>query len=223
MGLNIKNPEAEEPARQLASETGENLTRAITVAVQERLDRIRRRDTAAGSDRTALLQRISRDAAGRWVEPHRSSDHGDLLYDEAGLPPMIVDTSALIAILRGEPDADRYIQALTSTDEARAPAATYLETAVVVDVNRDPVLSGRFDDLVAAVPITVEPVTRSHADIARRAYRDFGKGSGHPAGLDFGDCFAYALARATGEPLLFTGAGFSATDLTSALDRPDPA
>ncbi|MDK3257118.1 type II toxin-antitoxin system VapC family toxin [Blastococcus capsensis] len=136
---------------------------------------------------------------------------------------MIVDTSALIAILRGEPDADRYIQALATADEARTSAATYLETAVVVDANRDPVLSGRFDDLLAAVPVTVEPVTRSQADIARRAYRDFGKGSGHPARLNFGDCFTYALARATGEPLLFKGTGFSATDVTPALDPVDPA
>lgn len=136
---------------------------------------------------------------------------------------MIVDTSALIAILRGEPDADRYIEALVGAEKARASAATYLETAVVIDANRDPVLSGRFDDLVAAVPITVEPVTRSHADVARRAYRDFGKGSGHPARLNFGDCFAYALARTTGEPLLFKGTDFSATDVTPALDRIEPA
>lgn len=86
MGLNIKNPETEELARQLADETGESLTRAITVAVRERLDRVRHRDTAAASDRTARLQKISTEAAGRWVEPYRSGDHGELLYDEAGLP-----------------------------------------------------------------------------------------------------------------------------------------
>ena len=86
MGLNIKNPETEELARQLADATGENLTRAITVAVRERLDRVRHRGTTAAADRTALLQKIAGDAAGRWVEPYRSSDHGDLLYDESGLP-----------------------------------------------------------------------------------------------------------------------------------------
>jgi len=131
---------------------------------------------------------------------------------------LIVDTSAIVAILRGEPDADAYIQALAAAGEARTSATTYLETAVV-DANRDPVLSGRFDDLVAAVPITVEPVTRRHAEIARQAYRDFGKGSGHPARLDFGDCFAYALARTTGEPLLFKGVDFSETDVASVLER----
>ncbi|RBY84500.1 type II toxin-antitoxin system VapC family toxin [Blastococcus sp. TF02A-30] len=132
---------------------------------------------------------------------------------------MIVDTSAIVAILRGEPDADRYIRALATARSARASAATYLEAAIVVDANRDPVLSGRFDDLVAAVPITVEPVTRRQAEIARQAYRDFGKGSGHPAGLNFGDCFAYALARETGEPLLFRGDDFSHTDVTAAVER----
>ena len=132
---------------------------------------------------------------------------------------MIVDTSAIVAILRGEPDAERYIEALGTAHEARTSAATYLETAVVVDANLDPVLSGRLDDLLAAVPITVEPVTRRHADIARQAYRDFGKGSGHPARLNFGDCFAYALARATGEPVLFKGTDFSQTDVASALER----
>lgn len=130
---------------------------------------------------------------------------------------MIVDTSALVAVLRGEPDADDYIQALATAAAVRTCAATYLETAVVVDANRDPVLSGRLDDLLRSVPVVVEPLTAGHADIARRAYRDFGKGSGHPAGLDFGDCFSYALARATGEPLLFKGQDFAHTDVTPAL------
>ena len=130
---------------------------------------------------------------------------------------MIVDTSAIVAILREEPDAERYIEALANDPEPRVPAGTYIETAIVVDANRDPVLSGRLDDLLAASGVNVEPVTRKHAEIARRAYRDFGKGSGHPAGLNFGDCFAYALARATGEPLLYKGEDFSRTDVASAL------
>jgi ribonuclease VapC len=75
-------------------------------------------------------------------------------------------------------------------------AANYLEAAIVVDTNRNPRLSRRFDDLVAQTRIAVEPADREQAEVARAAYRDFGKGSGHPAGLNFGDCFAYALARA---------------------------
>jgi len=130
---------------------------------------------------------------------------------------MIVDTSAIVAILRGEPDADRYIEALAHGTELLISAGTYTETAVVIDANRDPVLSGRLDDLLAASSIKVETLTERHAEIARQAYRDFGKGSGHEAGLNFGDCFAYALARATREPLLFKGDDFTQTDVTSAL------
>ncbi|HVX22476.1 MAG TPA: type II toxin-antitoxin system VapC family toxin [Acidimicrobiales bacterium] len=130
---------------------------------------------------------------------------------------MIVDTSAIVAILREEPDADRYVDALAATPAPTMSAVTYLETAVVVDANQDPVLSRRLDDLMAIAAVAVVPVTAAQAHIARSAYRDFGNGSGHPAGLNFGDCFAYALARATGQPLLFKGDDFSRTDVTDAL------
>ncbi len=86
MALNIKNTRTEELARQLAAATGESVTSAVTVALQERLDRLRTEDAARVAERRARLREIARDAAGRWVEPHRSGDHGDLLYDEAGLP-----------------------------------------------------------------------------------------------------------------------------------------
>jgi ribonuclease VapC len=131
---------------------------------------------------------------------------------------LIVDTSAIIAILRGEPDADRYIKALADEAAPRLSAGTYIETAVVVDSSRDPVLSGRLDDLLAVVHAEIEPVTRRHAEIARQAYRSFGKGSGHPARLNLGDCFAYALARATGESLLYKGEDFGKTDIVPALN-----
>lgn len=130
---------------------------------------------------------------------------------------MIVDTSAIIAILRDEPGAGSYMEALARANEVHMSAATFVETAIVVDANRDPVLSGRLDDLVAAARIEIEALTKSQADIARRAYRDFGKGSGHPAGLNLGDCFAYALARETGQALLFKGDDFVYTDVRSAL------
>jgi ribonuclease VapC len=130
---------------------------------------------------------------------------------------LIVDTSAIIAILRGEPDAERYVEALGGAAAPLVSAGTYLETAIVVDANRDPVLSGRLDDLIANARVGIEPVTELHAQLARQAYRDFGKGSGHPAGLNFGDCFAYALARANGQPLLFKGDDFAQTDVAPAL------
>lgn len=99
----------------------------------------------------------------------------------------------------------------------RISAASYLETAVVLDASRDPIASRRFDELVGIAQLYVEPVTHDQARIAREAYRDFGRGGGHKAGLNFGDCFAYALAKSTGEPLLFKGNGFGHTDITPAL------
>jgi antitoxin VapB len=86
VSLNIKNEEAERLARQLADATGESVTRAVSVAVRERLDRVQRRDGDAAAERGALVRKIAADAATRWVEPYRSTDHGDLLYDESGLP-----------------------------------------------------------------------------------------------------------------------------------------
>jgi ribonuclease VapC len=131
---------------------------------------------------------------------------------------VIVDTSAIIAILRNETDAGRYIDALEGARGTRMSAATYVETAIVVDANRDPVLSRRLDDLLRVAGIGVEPVTAEQAELARRAYQDYGKGSGHRAGLNFGDCFSYALARTAAEPLLFKGDDFPHTDLSAALD-----
>ncbi len=130
---------------------------------------------------------------------------------------MIVDSSALVAILRDEPDAARYTTAIESASECRISAATFLETAIVIDRARDPIASRRLDDLTREAQIVIEPVTAEQAHIARQAYRDYGRGSGHPARLNFGDCFAYALARARGEPLLFKGDDFRRTDIQPAL------
>ncbi len=136
---------------------------------------------------------------------------------------MIVDTSALIAILRDEPEASAMAQAIEEATQRQISAANWLEAAAVIDGSRDPVASRQFDDLIRVARILVAPVTEQQALIARAAYRDFGKGSGHPAGLNFGDCFAYALAKYTGEPLLFKGRDFAHTDIVPALRLPDPA
>lgn len=130
---------------------------------------------------------------------------------------VIVDASALIAILYGEPDAAAFVRAIYAAAECRISAANFLEAAIVIDSGRSPVASRRFDDLLREARIAIEPVTEAQARIAREAYRDFGRGSGHPARLNFGECFAYALARATGEPLLFKGDDFRHTDIKSAL------
>jgi ribonuclease VapC len=128
---------------------------------------------------------------------------------------MIVDSSAIIAILRNEPDAGAMIEALQEAPVRRISAVTYVEAAVVADNDRNPVLSRRFDGLVRDAQILVEPVTARQAELAREAYRDFGKGR-HRAGLDLGDCFAYALARERGEALLFKGDDFCHTDVEAA-------
>ena len=130
---------------------------------------------------------------------------------------MIVDTSVIIAILRGEADAHKLAQALQQAPARRISAATYVEASVVTDSNRNPVLSRRFDELLRESKISIEAVTLGQARIAREAYRDFGKGR-HRAGLNFGDCFAYALAKAAGEPLLFKGDDFRHTDIESGED-----
>jgi ribonuclease VapC len=121
---------------------------------------------------------------------------------------MIVDTSALVAILRDEPEARDFAIAIADAGRRRISAANYLETAIVIDGSRDPIASRRFDDLVREAEIGIEPVTAEQAKVAREAYRDFGRGSGHAARLNFGDCFAYALAKTSGEPLLFKGDDF---------------
>jgi ribonuclease VapC len=130
---------------------------------------------------------------------------------------MIIDTSALVAILRDEPEAEICARAIEDAAPRRISAVNFVETAVVIDGSRDPIASRRFDDLLKAAAVVIEPVTEIQARLARDAYRDFGKGSGHSAKLNFGDCFAYALAKTTGESLLFIGGDFNHTDIMSAI------
>ena len=129
---------------------------------------------------------------------------------------MIVDTSAVIALVFQEGEATEFARVLAESDITRISAATYLEAGIVLDSRQDPALSRQLDHLIDSAEMVIESVTAEQARAARVAYRDFGKGSGHPAQLNFGDCFAYALAVERGEPLLFKGAGFSRTDVTPA-------
>jgi ribonuclease VapC len=129
---------------------------------------------------------------------------------------MIVDSSAMIAILTDEPDGPALSRVLDGPQIVRLSAASYLETSIVLDKRRDTVMSVKIDDLIESARITLEPVTVEQARIARQAYRDYGKGSGHPANLNFGDCFSYALARDKREPILYKGDDFVHTDLQSA-------
>jgi ribonuclease VapC len=129
---------------------------------------------------------------------------------------MIVDSSALLAILFNESDAETYARALTQADACRISAANFVEVAIVVEAQTKASGSRQFDAFFRRAGIVIEPVTEEQAHIARQAYTDFGKGR-HRAGLSFGDCFAYALAKTTGETLLFKGEDFKRTDISSAI------
>jgi ribonuclease VapC len=129
---------------------------------------------------------------------------------------VVIDTSAVLAILLAEPDAEAFARAIENAETRRISAANYLEAALVMDNRGDAVAGRGFDLFFRRAGIAIEPVTLEHAAIARQAYRDFGKGQ-RAAGLNFGDCFSYALAKAVDEPLLFKGRDFVQTDVESAL------
>ena len=128
---------------------------------------------------------------------------------------MIVDSSALIAVVNRESDAERYEEAMLAAPDCRMSVANILETAMVVE-GRGGVAAGHELDIVLEnAGIEPVPVTVEQMEAARQAWRRFGRGN-HPAGLNFGDCFAYALASVTGEPLLFKGGDFPQTDIRAA-------
>lgn len=131
---------------------------------------------------------------------------------------MIVDTSAIIAILRGEDDAAVYARAIAAADVRRLSAASFLECGIVLDSQHDPIVSRGLDELIEEAEFVIEAVTERQARLARQAYADFGKGSGHPVGLNFGDCLSYALALDLREPLLWKGDDFGHTGVRSALE-----
>lgn len=128
---------------------------------------------------------------------------------------MIIDTSAALAILLAEKDAGGFARAIEASATCRMSAASYLEAALIIDNRGDAVASREFDLFFRRAGIAIEPVTFEQVQIARQAYRDFGKGR-HRAGLTFGDCLSYALAKSLDEPLLFKGADFAQTDVERA-------
>lgn len=134
---------------------------------------------------------------------------------------MIIDSSAVVAVVRDEPEGSAVRAALRaarlSGSRTLLSAATSVELGIVVDGRRNPVLSRRVEDLLRDSAVDVVPFDAEQAAVARQAYRDYGKGSGHPARLNFGDCFSYALASVRREPLLFVGDDFTHTDVRSVL------
>ena len=128
---------------------------------------------------------------------------------------MILDTSAVLAILFHEPDAERLAAAITTAPTRRMSVATVVETTIVLESRSGAAAGHELDAFLQEAEIELEPVTAEQAQGARRAWRRFGKGN-HPAGLNFGDCFAYALAEATREPLLSKGGDFELADIEVA-------
>lgn len=128
---------------------------------------------------------------------------------------MILDTSALIAILYREPEAENFVQRIHEAETCRMSVATWLELAIVVERQLGPEGTRQAETFLRRAGIVIEPLTVEQGELARQGFLDFGKGR-HRAGLNYGDCFAYALAKATGEPLLFKGNDFSQTDIPAA-------
>ena len=129
---------------------------------------------------------------------------------------MVIDTSALLAILKGEPEAEALIEALCRPGPRWISTATLLETRLVIERNLGESGQAEFERLLATAANTPVPMEVAHVHWALEGWRRFGKGR-HPAALNLGDCFSYGLARALGAPLLFKGDDFAATDLPSAL------
>jgi len=130
---------------------------------------------------------------------------------------VIVDTSAILALAFGEDEAPRIFDLLANPEIKRISAANLFEALAVVDRRNDQDAIRLVDESIARFEIVVESVTPAQVEIARAAWNRFGKGTGHPASLNFGDCFAYALASERGEPLLFVGSDFVHTDLQTAM------
>lgn len=129
---------------------------------------------------------------------------------------MILDTSALIAVAAREPGFQIYAEAMSRADHSRISAATLVELSIVMERQFSAAIARKCDLLLRSLGVSIEPVTIEQAYLARQAFHDFGRGR-HTVGLNFGDCFAYALAKTTGEPLLFKGDDFRQTDIMSAL------
>ncbi|WP_069164205.1 type II toxin-antitoxin system VapC family toxin [Nocardia altamirensis] len=130
---------------------------------------------------------------------------------------MIVDASAVLAILQREPERVAFVDALDSAKSRKMSVVNHFEVAIKVDRSPDPIITRKFAELIEDSDIEVVPISLEQAVIAREAYRDFGKGSGHKAQLNLGDCFAYALATVTKKPLLYKGNDFVHTDIRSAV------
>ncbi len=129
---------------------------------------------------------------------------------------MIIDASALLAIVLAEPDAETYARAIATADHPRIPSVTWFEAAMRIEAGGDAVAIGRFDSFAGDFGIEIMPFTARHAEYARAGRRLYGRPL-HPAGLNFGDCLVYGVAKAEREALLYKGDDFAQTDIEPAL------
>ncbi len=127
-----------------------------------------------------------------------------------------MDASALLAIILLEPERDRFLDILGSAAALSISVINFVEAGIKVDKDPNPGRAIALDTLMTTLSIEIAPVTLEQGRLAREAHMKFGRGSGHPAGLNLGDCFAYALAKARGEPLLYKGNDFIKTDIETA-------
>jgi len=130
---------------------------------------------------------------------------------------MIVDTSAIIAVLLGEEEADDFTEQILKSDDCLMSAVSFVEASIIAESNGGDGGVRQLDAFIRTAGISIEPVSEEQALAARQAYSDFGKGR-HAAGLNLGDCFSYALSKVSGEPLLFKGADFRKTDIRAAIE-----
>lgn len=126
---------------------------------------------------------------------------------------MVLDTSALIAILFGEPEADAFLDRISQDTKRLLSAGTALELMIVIESRKGEIGGRDLDLFLHRANIDIVPFDSEQAELARAAWRHYGKGNHHPAQLNFGDCFAYALSKASGEPLLFKGNDYTQTDV----------
>ena len=209
MSLNIKNDETCRLAGELARLTGETMTGAIAVALRERLKREKRergvetRVKLAGY-RGALLQTAGSGTlgVGAWRYALR----------RAGIAQVIVDSSAVLAVLYREPDVEHYETAIATALNCRMSVANVLEMSIALEGRGGVAAGHELDTFLDQAGIELAPVTAEQLQAARLAWRRFGKGN-HRAALNFGDCFAYALAKTTGEPPPFKGKDCASTDI----------
>ncbi len=213
---NIRNEEAERLAAMLAKLTGETKTEAVTKALRDRLARVRRQRSAR---RLAdALDEIAMHCARLPLHDTRTADE-IIGYDERGAALMVLATSALLAILQDEAERRAFNEAIEAADTRVMSVATFVELSIVLEARHGVEAVHDLDLFLERAAIELAPVDLEQARIARRAFARFGKGR-HKAGLNFGDCFAYALAAVLGEPLLCKGDDFRHTDLACvSLER----